>query len=99
MAGTGGTSSSATPAELCTFRDFGVGSLEDEPNWLFLEVLPPFGCRRELKLELDERDPTPDIPDFRAKSGVPRAEEGVSFFRYGTTGECRLACRFASVSG
>jgi hypothetical protein len=99
MAGTGGTSSSATPAELCTFRDFGVGSLEDEDTWLFLEVLPPFGCRKELKLELEESEPTPEIPDLRAKSGVPRAEEGVSFFRCGTTGECRVACRFASVSG
>jgi len=78
MAGTGGTSSSSIPAELCTFRGLGVGKRDDDKIWLFRELAPPFGVLRwtELALEVDDMD-IPKESDLEGNSGEVRAEEGV----------------------
>ena len=92
MAGTGGTSSSSIPAELCTFRGLGVGKRDDDMIWLFRELVPPFGALRwtELVLEVDDMD-IPKELDLEGNSGEVRAEEGVKLLPR-TAGE-RAAAR------
>ena len=77
MAGTGGTSSSNMPAELCTFRGFGVGSREVDITWLFLELAPPLAAARREPAEVDEMG-MPGLFAFDAKSGVLHDDEGVT---------------------
>lgn len=77
MAGTGGTSSSSSPAaELCTFLDFGVGSRELDRAGLARIGMAELPIFSELRLELDDSD-IPDAYDLRFCSGVARADEGV----------------------
>lgn len=60
IAGTGGTSSSSSPpAELCTFRGFGVGKRELDSTGLARVGIPEPPIFKELRLELEESD----IPD------------------------------------
>lgn len=79
IAGTGGTSSGASPAELWTFRGFAVGNLELCKFMLVrsgIEEPPTF---KELMLDVDDKE-MPEAYDLRFCSGVARAEEGVSLF-------------------
>lgn len=57
IAGTGGTSSSSSPpAELCTFRGFGVGRRELESTALVRVGIPEPPIFRELRLEFEESE-------------------------------------------
>jgi hypothetical protein len=57
IAGTGGTSSSSSgPAELCTFRGFGVGRRDPEKEGLPRGSRDEGGSFNEFMLELDESD-------------------------------------------
>jgi hypothetical protein len=57
IAGTGGTSSSSSPpAELCTFRGFGVGRRELDKTWLLRVGIPEPPTLRELMLELEDSE-------------------------------------------
>jgi hypothetical protein len=57
IAGTGGTSSSSSPpAELCTFRGFGVGRRELDITWLVRVGIPEPPILREFRLELEESE-------------------------------------------
>lgn len=99
MAGTGGTSSSSwSPAALCTFLGFGVGNRDVERRWLALGCRVVFDARRELKLELDDRD-RPECRDLRLVSGVLRADDGVILLRKSMAGERLAALASDTVSG
>jgi tRNA U34 5-methylaminomethyl-2-thiouridine-forming methyltransferase MnmC len=63
IAGTGGTSSSSPPAELCTFLVFGVGRRELD-NAGVRSWRDEFPNRRELRLELDDKE-IPEAYDLR----------------------------------
>jgi hypothetical protein len=79
IAGTGGTSSSSLlPAELCTLRPFGAGSL-DETGGGIRGCSEPVEVRAALKLALDpveRREPK----DLRLISGVILISDGVGVF-------------------
>jgi hypothetical protein len=62
MAGTGGTSSSISPAELWTFLGFGVGRRDPDNAGLargwrdVFPKFPRFDNLKELRLEFDDND-------------------------------------------
>jgi hypothetical protein len=61
IAGTGGTSSSSsTPAELWTFRGFGVGRREPEKAGFPRFMMEDVATLREFRLELDDKG-TPEV--------------------------------------
>ena len=83
IAGTGGTScSSSFPAELCTFRDFGVGSLEDVVAGGSDGIRgcnEPADVRAVLWFVLDPAE-NAEVYNLRFISGVVRDEDGVGTF-------------------
>lgn len=87
IAGTGGTSSSSSPpAELCTFRDFGVGRRElDKVGFVRSGIAEP-PTFKEFRLEFEESE-MPDAYDLRFCSGVARADEGVTLLSNIMAGE------------
>lgn len=58
----------------------GAGSLEPKDIGFGLAALVTLLGRRELKLELDDKD-CPEPTALRATSGVVRADDGVTLFR------------------
>jgi hypothetical protein len=87
IAGTGGTSSSSSPpAELCTFRGFGVGKRELDNTGLVRIGIPEPPTFREFRLELEESE-IPEAYDLRFCSGVARADDGVTLFSKSIAGE------------
>jgi hypothetical protein len=95
MAGTGGTSSSISPAELWTFLGFAVGKRELDnagftrgwrDEFPRFPKFPKFDNLKELRLEFEDSD-MPEAYDFRFCSGVPRAEDGVTLFSNNNAGD------------
>lgn len=85
IAGTGGTSSSSLPAELWTFLDFGVGSLDvdgtgSKRGWGCSDPVDDLGVNPPL-------DPVETPYVFRLKSGVLRKDDGVVLIRGRSDGE------------
>ena len=95
MAGTGGTSSSISPAELWTFLGFAVGKREPDnvgfargwrDEFPRFPKFPRFDNLKELRLEFEDID-MPEAYDFRFCSGVSRAEDGVTLFSNSKAGD------------
>lgn len=92
IAGTGGTSSSSFPAELWTFLDFGVGSLEvdgtgSKRGWGCSDPVDDLGVNPPL-------DPVETPYVLRLKSGVLRKDDGVVLMRGRSDGERDDALRW-----
>jgi hypothetical protein len=90
IAGTGGTSSSSLPAELCTFLGLGVGNLELEIFGGSLGCKDPVDVLAVLKLAFEPME-RPELYDLRLISGVVREDDGVGVFRGSMEGERDLA--------
>jgi hypothetical protein len=92
MAGTGGTSSaSSPPAELCTFRDFGVGNRELDGTGIVRIGMAEPPTFKEFILEFDESE-IPEAYDLRFGSGLARADEGVTLLPKGMAGDWLKTC-------